>query len=356
MNVISFDNVDHCEAPAVQFTGVSEHENSAANSAALAETAVTKQNIESPVHSRTNDHGQVHNTGLSGDAREGYDTNEEESDEEEHGNDTSLRRMPKNGRNGKKNTLTARSIMDLFRTIGRDRGSVGTKKLKVLKRVKDIGNENKKTVVRVLKNIVLKLFQTFLPNDSRGLLFDVVKEIGFPVEQSDVIMKSLRLCRDRSLEERFLRSIIMGNVEKGTAIRLITRYVAENCEQRLDNMPLSKVAALLARQRNANSVNGNDFTASSSAIMRDTEGDRESLSGSSEEESDEHSDDEDEEGECEEAVAALRKECNNPKMYGRLRSGNVRGACRRARNDWKHLSVYGFIQKKKVYADPQFDS
>lgn len=40
-------------------------------------------------------------------------------------------------------------------------------------------------------------------------------------------------------------------------------------------------------------------------------------------------------------------ETNEPNVCRRLRRGNIRRVCRKSLNDWKHLSVYGYLRKKK---------
>lgn len=61
--------------------------------------------------------------------------------------------------------------MDLFRVSGRDKTKMGLKKLRIIKCVTKIGNEKKKVVVRIMKNMVLKIFNIFFPKNAKELLF-----------------------------------------------------------------------------------------------------------------------------------------------------------------------------------------
>lgn len=65
--------------------------------------------------------------------------------------------------------LATRRILDFFNFSGCDKESVGRKQLKVLK-VHQMPISKKKILIRVVRNIILKIAYSFLPNDYRKLV------------------------------------------------------------------------------------------------------------------------------------------------------------------------------------------
>lgn len=120
---------------------------------------------------------------------------EKESGSEEKNEEKNKPKRRSHGRNRKKNNITARGILDISHTSGKDRSNLGVQKLKQKKYVREMEEGNKRFVMRMLRKILLKIFDTLfdklLPHKIRRILFDVVREIEFPLEEEEAVLKSV---------------------------------------------------------------------------------------------------------------------------------------------------------------------
>lgn len=211
--------------------------------------------------------------------------------------------------NKPKKKIYARQIMDLMGTSGRDKSTIGIRKIRN-KSVSELSEKQRKDLVRIVKNIMFKICKSFLPEDSQNLLFAVVGELGSPSKDKETLSECLSRCRKGSVEKRLLRSIIMGSIGGAEGRKMIAADVVS---------PLKD--------------------------------------GNHEEEGSELESFEEEDGTtttqqqqqqqlvpppANETVEERVKRVGD--LNERLRSGNVRRMIQRAQNDWIHFQENGYIK------------
>lgn len=116
--------------------------------------------------------------------------------------------------------LHGRKILEFMRMSGRDKGLIGIKKMKG-KKLNELQVKHRGHVVRIVKNIVMRVCESFLPMDSRSLLCAASNELGVKNDLIQKLISLLRVCKLRSLEKRMMRCMILGIVEGNEAKRLI---------------------------------------------------------------------------------------------------------------------------------------
>lgn len=124
---------------------------------------------------------------------------------------------------------------EFFKIYGCEKGKIGIKKIRTLK-VKCIPRANKSILLRVMKNIVLKVAHSFLPKDYKQLLFEVMENLSYPSRLLKAILECLGKCRFRSMEKRFVRCLVMGIFGGDDGRVMIKKDATKNQEMEEDDV------------------------------------------------------------------------------------------------------------------------
>lgn len=132
-------------------------------------------------------------------------------------------RSTKSGQDGTKK-LATRLIMEFFYVSGCNKSRVHVKKLKAI-RVREMTSLNKFVLVRVLKNIIVKIAMSFEPKDYLQLIYDVLQNMGYRSRLKQSLLKCLGSCKFRTMEKSLLRALIIGMFSGEDGHRMITEDV-----------------------------------------------------------------------------------------------------------------------------------
>lgn len=111
-------------------------------------------------------------------------------------------------------------IMNFMRTSGKEKSKLGLKQIR-MKKLHDIDDRMKHVLVRILRNILVKVTESFLPNDTKALLSEAVEADGVERHHDAIFLKELRCARKASLKKRLLRCVAVGNMKRTDAPRVI---------------------------------------------------------------------------------------------------------------------------------------
>lgn len=117
-----------------------------------------------------------------------------------------------------KTSLAPTCIMKFTRTSGEDKVKLGLKKFR-MKKLHEIDDKRKQVLIRILRNILLKVTELVLPNDSKKLLSAAVEAAGVANHQDDIFVKDLRCVRKSCLEKRLLRCVAVSNMRRENSLR-----------------------------------------------------------------------------------------------------------------------------------------
>lgn len=199
------------------------------------------------------------------------------------------------------------SLMNFMCTSGKDKSTLQLKNIR-MKQVKDIDYVKRKKLVRIVKNMLLKVSESFLPNDAKGLLAAAMREISVDEHYGNIFMRGMQYAKRSSLEKRLLRCVAVGNMKREDALSVIKDDVeeiwksGEDIEEELED------------------------------------GEEEEISRSISRGEEDVSDDIDKEGRMDDRNGDIECNCKF--------SGNVRRLYDRAMNDWVYYREYGKLSIK----------